>query len=356
MSDTDAAGARGKSLWAERRKSVRPAAVDLLPEKLVLTDYLRPGETLPLVFRPRVEGVNLADWATLERDLIDEHLLSRGAILFRGFGVRTQSDFARFLDAVTSHLLRYTEGATPRTELADRIYTSTEYPADQRIALHNELTYVTTWPGRIWFCCVQPARERGETPIADVRKVLGRLSPQLVERFRRKQWMLVRNFGEGMSLPWQTSFHTSDKREVERYCEAAAIEYEWKPNDCLRTRQVRPALARHPRTGEMVWFNHVAFWHISCLEPKVREGMLAAFELEDLPYNTYYGDGSAIEDSVVEEIREAYARETVEFLWHAGDVLMLDNMLVAHGRNPFAGERRILAAMGEPCSDRGLGD
>ena len=168
--------------------------------------------------------------------------------------------------------------------------------------------------------------------------------------------MLVRNFGEGMSLPWQTSFHTDDRREVERYCESADIEYEWKPGGGLRTRQVRPALARHPRTREAVWFNHVAFWHVSSLEPHVREGMEAAFSREDLPYNTYYGDGAEIEDSVVEEIREAYARETVEFPWAAGDVLMLDNMLVAHGRNPFAGERRVLAAMGEPCGDRGLDD
>jgi alpha-ketoglutarate-dependent taurine dioxygenase len=356
MSNTDAATPLGRGSWADRRKSIKPTAIDLVPENLVRTDYLRPGQTLPLVVEPNVEGVDPADWTALNRDFIDTRLLRHGALLFRGFGVRTQIDFTRFLNAATSQLMRYTEGATPRTELADKVYTSTEYPADQHIALHNELTYVTTWPGRIWFCCLQPAEQRGETPIADVRKVLQRLDPPLVERFRRKQWMLVRNFGEGMSLPWQTSFHTTDRREVERYCESAAIECEWKPNDSLRTRQVRPALARHSHTGEMVWFNHVAFWHISSLERHVREGMLAAFKQEDLPYNTYYGDGSPIEDSVVEEIREAYRRETIEFSWQAGDVLMADNMLVAHGRNPFVGERRVLTAMGEPCSDRGLGD
>jgi len=356
MSNTDAAIPPNRQSWADRRKSIKPTAADLLPEQLVRTHNLEPGQTLPLVVQPNVEGVDLANWARLSQDVINAYLFNHGALLFRGFGIRAQIDFERFLKGATSHLMRYTEGATPRTELGDRVYTSTEYPADQHIALHNELTYVTTWPGRIWFCCLQPAQQRGETPIADVRKVLQRIDPRIVKRFRQKQWMLVRNFGKGMSLPWQTSFHTTDKREVERYCDSAAIDYEWKPNDSLRTRQVRPALACHPRTGEMLWFNHVAFWHVSSLERRVREGMLAAFKQEGLPYSTYYGDGSPIEDLVVEEIREAYRQETIEFSWQAGDILMADNMLVAHGRNPFVGTRRILAAMGEPCSDRGMSD
>jgi alpha-ketoglutarate-dependent taurine dioxygenase len=113
---------------------------------------------------------------------------------------------------------------------------------------------------------------------------------------------------------------------------------------------VRPALATHPKTGERVWFNHVAFWHISSLEKGVKEAMQSVLEEYELPYNTYYGDGEPIEDSVVEEIRDAYRQETIEFLWQKGDILWLDNMLVAHGRNPYSGERKILVAMGDAFS------
>src|SRR5262249_42613829 len=173
-------------------------------------------------------------------------------------------------------------------------------------------------------------------------------------RFTQKGWMLVRNFGGGLSLPWQASFHTQDRSEVEAYCRQADIEFEWTGADSLRTRQVRPAIARHPQTGEMVWFNHILFWHISSLEPNVRDSLLALFKEEELPYNTYYGDGTPIETSAVEEIREAYRQEKVAFSWQRGDILMLDNMLTAHGRNPFVGERRVLAAMGEPNSNRGV--
>ncbi|HEY0386700.1 MAG TPA: TauD/TfdA family dioxygenase, partial [Pyrinomonadaceae bacterium] len=94
-------------------------------------------------------------------------------------------------------------------------------------------------------------------------------------------------------------------------------------------------------------FNHLAFYHISSLSPEVRESLLSQFAESDLPFNTYYGDGSTIEERVVEEIREAYRQEVVEFPWQEGDILLVDNMLVAHGRKPFTGPRRILVTMGE---------
>ena len=104
---------------------------------------------------------------------------------------------------------------------------------------------------------------------------------------------------------------------------------------------------RHPVTGESVWFNHIAFWHVSSLEPQLREAMMALFGEENLAYNTYYGDGTRIEDSIIAEINEAYRQETIAFPWQHGDIMMLDNMLVAHGRSPFVGPRKVLVAMGE---------
>jgi alpha-ketoglutarate-dependent taurine dioxygenase len=139
---------------------------------------------------------------------------------------------------------------------------------------------------------------------------------------------------------------------LESYCRESRIECEWKGADRLRTRQVRPAVRVHPRTGEPVWFNHLAFWHVSSLEPRLREVFLGEFGQEELPYNTYYGDGTPVEDSAIEEVRNAYREETVAFPWQKGDLLMLDNMLVAHGRHPFSGARKILTAMGEPYSDQ----
>jgi alpha-ketoglutarate-dependent taurine dioxygenase len=162
--------------------------------------------------------------------------------------------------------------------------------------------------------------------------------------------MLTRNFGEGCGLSWQTVFQTTSKQEVEAVCSRAGIETEWKGGSRLKTRQVRRAVARHPQTSESVWFNHATFFHISTLEPTTREILLSQFSEEDLPYNTYYGDGSPIEASVLDELRAAYRQEAVEFSWQKGDALMIDNMLTAHGRNPYSGPREIIVGMSEPCS------
>jgi alpha-ketoglutarate-dependent taurine dioxygenase len=332
-------------------KDFSPKLISVSPEDLIESGRFTDGQTLPLVIRPKIEGIDLFTWAAKHLDFIESTLLEQGGILFRGFDISSGARMERFANAIRLPMMHYVEGATPRTELGNKIYTSTEYPPDESIALHNELNYVLTWPMKIIFGCSVSPQHGGETPIADVRRVLKRIGPRILDRFRRRGWMLMRNFGGGVSLPWQVAYRLDKEWELEAYCKRARIEYEWTGGERLRTRQVRPAIRTHPRTGEPVWFNHIAFWHVSSLRPAVREIFQNEFAEEDLPYNTYYGDGIPIEDEIVAEIRQAYDAETVTFPWEKGDLLLMDNMLVAHGRKPFGGERKILVMMGEPYSD-----
>nr|QEO74275.1 Dioxygenase TauD/TfdA [uncultured bacterium] len=327
---------------------VRRRAVSLSPRELIKAGTLFPENKTPLLIQPAVEGLDLPALAAGQREEIEGHLLRSGAILFRNFSLKTVSEFEHFVRAVSGELLDYVDQTSPRHKVSSHVYTSTDHPSDQSIFLHNENSYAYTWPLKIFFFCRTAARQGGETPIADVRKVYERIDARVRRPFEEKGWMLVRNYGGGIGLSWQTVFQTEDKAAVEDYCREAGIEAEWKDGDRLRTRQVRRAVARHPRTGETVWFNHAAFFHVTTLPAPIRESLLAQFGWEELPYNTYYGDGSAIETTALEEIREAYRRETITFPWQAGDLLMLDNMLTAHGRRPFEGPREVVVGMSEP--------
>lgn len=339
-----------QKIGTRKLPALKRRTISVSVEALTRESYLAPGMTLPLVIEPAIENVNLIAWAAENREHIEQSLLKHGGILFRGFPVTTADKFQEFCRTLSGELLEYRERSSPRSKVHGNVYSSTDYPADQQIFLHNEHSYSLTFPLRIYFFCETPAAERGETPIADVRKVLQRIDPQVVTRFIEKKWMYVRNFGDGFGLPWQTVFQTHDKSAVGRYCEAAGIEIEWKEGDRLRTRQVRDAIAVHPRTGEAIWFNHATFFNVSTLDERIRETMLAEFAEEDLPNNSYYGDGSRIEPEVLEHLRAAYEQELVAFPWRKGDILLLDNMLAAHGRAPYVGERRILVAMAEPVT------
>lgn len=307
--------------------------------------------SLPLLISPAIKGVDLFAWAEMQRERVRTLLLKYGAILFRGFSVSSPSEFDRFIATVSGESLQYIERSSPRSAVIGNIYSSTEYPAEHSIEMHCENSYQKTWPLKIFFFCFIQPESGGETPIADTRRVLARISPAIQKKFEAKGILYVRNFGSGFGLPWQTVFQTEDKARVEEYCSNAGITCEWYGQDCLRTRQMRKAIRNHPESGEPVWFNHALFFHISSLGAAAEKVLLANMGENELPNNSYYGDGSPIEPEVLDQIRMAYRAETVAFAWKYGDIMMLDNMLAAHGRTPYAGARKILVGMAEPFSD-----
>lgn len=275
-------------------------------------------------------------------------LRDTGALLFRGFPVRTAEDFQAVVRSSSPAVLSYTYRSTPRTEQIAGIYTSTEYPPAEEIPLHNENSYARAWPLRIWFFCQQPATAGGATPIADSRGVASRLDPALVRRFTDRGVTYLRNYWPGMDLSWQEVFQTKDKADVERFCGEAGITCEWR-GEGLRTRQVCQGVAKHPQTGASM---------VQSGSPvpsdgaggEVREALLGLFGQEGLPRYACYGDGSPIADDDLAAIRCAYQAGMTAVTWEQGDVLLLDNMLVAHGRRPYTPPRRVLVAMTDSFS------
>lgn len=306
---------------------------------------------IPLIIQPESNQSRLPGWIDENKALLDQQLIEHGAVLFRDFQFDGEKEFQSIVNQLCDHTLSYVYRSTPRTKVGANIYTATEYPAHKSIPFHNETAYARDWPMRLIFYCALPAEEGGETPIADTVKVTMRIPPEILDKFTGKQVMYVRNYGSGVDLDWPTVFQTSDKAEVERYCTDHGIEFEWRGNGCLRTRQVCQAVASHPYTDKLIWFNQAHLFHISSVDEKTRKSLLKIYKEDELPRNTYYGDGSPIEDAFLEQIRACYDAERVVFPWKAKDVLVIDNMLVSHARNPFKGTRRVLVGMGDAYSD-----
>ena len=313
--------------------------------ELVQTGFL-PGneERLPLVITPAVENVDLAGWCSAHTEDVERYLDRYGAIMFRGFPLAGPPEFEAVASAIAGELFgEY--GDLPPEETGQRIYHSTPYPADKTILFHNESSHFSSWPLRQFFFCVVPSQQGGETPMLDCRKVYEVLDREIVEAFEHRGLMYVRNFSEGVDVPWQDFFHTDDKAAVEQTCANAGMSCEWTELG-LRVRQRAKGVRAHPRTGERVFFNQVQLHHVACLDEETRTAMRQLFADEDLPRNVYYGDGAPIPDEVIERIGEVYEQLCVETPWQRSDLIALDNMLVAHARRPFVGERKIVVAMG----------
>ncbi|AFY58520.1 putative taurine catabolism dioxygenase [Rivularia sp. PCC 7116] len=325
---------------ASRRKTI-----SISQEQLTKLNLLNSESSLPLIITPNVEELSLVNWAKSQKEFIENKLLQHGGILFRNFKVNDISEFADFIKTIAGDLLQYSYRSTPRTQVSGNIYTSTEYPATQSIPLHNEMSYSRNYPQKIAFYCLQKAQQGGETPIADSRKVFQHVSNQTKDLFIQKKVMYVRNYGNNLDLTWQNVFQTTEKIEVENYCNRAGIDFEWKDEDSLQTRQICSAVVEHPQTGEAVWFNQAHLFHISNLDSNVRESLFKNYKESELPRNAYYGDGSPIEAAVLAEIREVYQQESIIFPWQEGDILLLDNILAAHGRKPFTGSRKVVVGM-----------
>jgi alpha-ketoglutarate-dependent taurine dioxygenase len=302
----------------------------------------------------RGDGDRLADRVAAERQNIRDRLRSSGAVLMRGFQVGGLEGFEAAVRALSGEPLPYTERSSPRTAVRGHVYTSTDYPPPEEIFFHNENSYQNAWPMTVFFYCVQPPRDRGATPLSDIRQVLRAIDPSIRDEFIRRRWMLVRNYDSEFGLPWQVVFGTEDRAEATRYCAANGIEAEWLANGRLRTTTIRDAVHRHPETGEDVWFNHATFFHLSTLPPDAQEGLRELFAPEDLPSNTYFGDGEPIPDDVAEHLRTCYRSAAARFDYREGDVLVVDNMLAAHAREPYTPPRKIVVAMAEPITAASL--
>lgn len=286
-------------------------------------------------------------WAAEHRDALRATIVAHGALLVRGLGLRDVAETAALFQALGT-LMTEREGFAERRVHAPGVYSASRWPPNQGMCVHNELSYRLECPGLMLFACHTPATRGGATPLADAAAVAESLPAPLVERFERVGWLLVRNYSDEVGASLADAFGDADRGAIERYCHANAITHEWRPDGGLRTWQRRNAVVRHPLTGRRTWFNQVAFLSEWAMNPEVREYLVDERGEDGLPFATRFGDGAPITPDVVELINATYDAHTVRMPWEAGDLLLVDNIRTAHGREPFEGPRDLLVGLADP--------
>ncbi len=309
------------------------AGVDLSPGQLPVLRVGAPGEAV--------------GWAAAHRDVLRAVVTDHGAVLVRGLGLRDAAETGVVFRALASGLMTEREAFAARQAYSDGVYSSSRWPPNQPMCMHHELSYALEFPGLMLFACLTAPPSGGATGVADAAAVLAALPAGLVARFEREGWLLTRNFNDDIGASVADAFGTDDRGAVEGYCRANGIEFEWQPDGGLRTRQHRSAVVRHPVTGQRCWFNQIAFLNERTIDPEVREYLADIYGEDGLPFNTRFGHGDPVGEDVVQLLNEVYEEHTVCEPWQTGDLLLVDNVRMAHSREPYQGPREVLVAMAD---------
>ena len=293
-------------------------------------------------------GGDAPGWAAVHRAALRAAVAEHGSVLVRGLGLRERSEVEAVFRNLADDLMIEREALDARRAHSEGVYAASRWTPSQQMCSHHELSYRCEVPGLMMFACVRGPRAGGETGVADAAIVLKALPAELTERFEQEGWALVRCYNDEIGASIAESFGTDDRDAVEAYCRANAIEFEWRPDGGLRTRQRRSAVIRHPTTGQRCWFNQIAFLNEWTLEPEVREYLGEEYGADGLPFNTQYGNGDPIGADVVQVINDVYEANITRESLQTGDLLLIDNIRTAHSREPFQGEREVLVAMSDP--------
>jgi len=288
------------------------------------------------------------------KDIVKERLPSAGAMLFRGLSpiVSDSKDFSK-LAKKFGQPFDYFGGFAARTELAPGVMNATLDPPETTIEPHLEKSYSEDMPDKFFIYCHEApgVEEGGQTPICDFKKVtediikdralLGKVMDNGVRYYRT---LHDKNNAAGNIYNWQSSFEGFSKIQVEDKLKQLGYDVEWSSKGSLRYSYVLPALREHPDSGDLIWTNQSSAAHGSYYRswPSVDYG-----SDEEAPQHTTHSDGTPLSSAELAAIRRHQWQHARVHAWQAGDLVVLDNRRVAHGRigYPAHAKRTLFVAL-----------
>ncbi len=216
----------------------------------------------------------LADFVAQHRTTLDEELTRAGGLLFTGFSVSDATAFRASVIEFGEDTLPYLERAAVRHEVAEGVFTSTEFSSSNAIDLHHEMSFARRIPARIFFYAKTLAAKGGETPIADEYAATEEIDLAVREEFLARGVTYVRNYRPEIDMDWRSAFQTDNRADVEHYCKANGIDFEWVSADHLRTEQKQAAFLRSPVNGMLLFCNHAHIFHRAAMDGTLLEALL----------------------------------------------------------------------------------
>ncbi len=317
-------------------------------QEIALDQQQHYEDVFPLVYASENSLSTLTqvhEWLGENKERLLEQLSRHGAILFRGLPVNSDSDFDSVIQSFGLKNFTYAESLSNavRRNRTERVFTANEAPESVSIFLHHEMAQTPVYPSKLFFYCEQAAHSGGATPLGRSDILLQELTKQAPEFVAACLKLGVRysnvmpnidDLESGQGRSWRSTLSTDDKSAAEDKLRKLGYQWEWLEQDSLRvTTAVLPAV-RETDNGRQVFFNQ----------------LIAAFRgWKDTRNATEksirFGDDSAISTQAMAKAIHIGDELSFDIPWQSGDVALVDNFLVMHGRRPFEGQRRVLASL-----------
>ena len=288
----------------------------------------------------------LADWIRQHRQQTDEALWADGYVLFRGFEVGGLEGFERCAESACDRLYKH-YGDLPLASASENVYFATPYPKHLEIQFHNEASHTSSWPSRQLFYCLQPAPEGGEWTLSDGRLVASKLPAAMLDRFRQQGLVYRRRFIRGLDASWEQFFKVDSLQQLKQKVAASGHEIDAPSENDVTVSYRTKALLQIPERGTEAWFNQILLHHPDALPPEVDALLSKHFSRDKFPRTVFFGDGSSIPPDWIKTIDTVLNACSVQIQTQANDVLLVNNLLLAHGRRPYSGNRQIRVALGD---------
>ena len=299
----------------------------------------------PIIESAPSSGTDVFAWLTENRERLTAVVEQSGAILLRGFDLATDKDFDSAIGQFELPVFTYEESLSNavRKNRTDKVFTANEAPPEIEIFLHHEMAQTPKYPSKLFFFCEQAAAEGGATPLCRSDSLLAEMKqqlPQFVEKCAEAGLKYtnvmpeVADAASGQGRSWKSTLSCATRGEAEARLTTLGYSWQWQDDGSLRvTTPVLPAI-RQLASGKQVFFNQL----IAASRGWSDTRNIAAKSVR-------FGDDSEISSADMQQVADMAEAITYNLCWQNGDMALVDNFLVMHGRRPFQGERRVLASL-----------
>ena len=366
--------------------TTNPTGLDAVNVSKLRRDAADSSTFMPLVITPRWNNTLqfFVEWSCKNRAWLDQMMLEHGALLIRGFAIRTAYDMELALQGYQPNLNDTYRGTSPRKLMtgAQKVFSAAEVPCNYPIAQHLEMSFLEAPPAQLYFGCLQPsATAGGETALCDFAKVAQDMSPFLKQKFLDKGIRYTRThkkigtyftYDVSDMLGWPQMFGTDDKKKVEAMCAAEGLPVQWTgpDQDVFVSVTESPAFQLHPVTKRLVWFNHTQVFHWTTFTAELWHAFQRCRDIRllfhclfvslfcfiqygllgrSMGLHATFGDGTEISIEEMAEIRRTIHQNMIYSRWQKGEMLWIDNFRVSHGRQPtYDKSRKVVVAWASP--------